>query len=61
MALDFRGHFLYSKQVRRRKTVFKQSPEYRWYNAYQAYRRAQNPQWKEFWLSVMDHLRAQFN
>ena len=33
----------------------------RWYSAYQAYNRAQNPQWKEFWLGVMDHLRAQFN
>lgn len=33
----------------------------RWYSAYQAYQRAQNPAFKEYWLGVMDHLRAQFN
>lgn len=41
--------------------MFKQSPEYRWYNAYQAYRRAQNPAFKEFWYGVMKHLSKQFN
>lgn len=61
MALDFKGHFLYYGQVRRRQIVFKQSSEYRWYNAYQAYRRAQNPAFKEFWFGVMKHLSKEFN
>jgi len=61
MGLDFMAHFLYYEQVRRRKTVFKQSPEYRWYNAYQAYNRAQNPEFKAFWLKVMQELRKGFN
>lgn len=41
--------------------MFKQSPEYRWYNAYRAYNRAQNPAFKAFWLNVMQELRKDFN
>lgn len=41
--------------------MFKQSPEYRWYNAYQAYSRAKNPTFKEYWYGVMQHLSKQFN
>jgi hypothetical protein len=41
--------------------MFIQSPEYRWYNAYQAYRRAKNPDFKKFWLGVMQHLSKEFN
>ena len=56
MALDFKGHFLYYGQVRRRQIVFKQSPEYRWYSAYQAYNRARNPEFKALWLKIMEQL-----
>ena len=41
--------------------MFKQSPEYRWYNAYQAYNRAQNPDFKKFWYGIMKHLQKDFN
>lgn len=37
------------------------SPEARWYSAYQAYNRAQNPAFKEYWLGVMTHFRKEFN
>lgn len=37
------------------------SAESRWFSAYQAYQRAQNPEWKAFWQGVMDHFRAKFN
>lgn len=33
----------------------------RWYSAYQAYNRAQNPTFKEYWLKVMNHFRKEFN
>lgn len=38
-----------------------QSAEYRWYNAYGAYNRAQNPAFKDYWFKVMQHLRKEFN
>jgi hypothetical protein len=37
------------------------SAESRWYSAYQAYNRAQNPTFKEYWLKVMNHFRKEFN
>ena len=41
--------------------MFKQSVEYRWYNAYQAYNRAQNPKFKAFWFKVMQYLQEDLN
>lgn len=41
--------------------MFKQSPQYRWYNAYSAYNRAQNADFKAFWLKVMQHIAKEFN
>jgi len=32
----------------------------RWYRAYIAHARAQNPQFKKIWQSVMDHLEKDF-
>lgn len=32
----------------------------RWYRAYTAYNRAQNPLFKAYWLSVMDHIKKDF-
>lgn len=40
--------------------MFKQSPEYRYFNAYQAWKRASNPSFKEYWLGVMKHFSSQF-
>lgn len=37
------------------------SVEDRWYSAYQAYNRARNSKWKEFWLNVMGELKKDFN
>lgn len=61
MALDFKGHFLYYEGMEKEITMYKQSAQYRWYNAYGAYNRAQNPEWKAFWLGVMQHLSKEFN
>lgn len=33
----------------------------RWNSAYQAYQRAENPEWKQFWLKVMKHFQRDFN
>lgn len=33
----------------------------RWFSAYQAYKRAQNPVFKEYWANVMAHFRKEFN
>lgn len=61
MALDFKGHFLYYECIGKEIVMFKQSAEYRWFSAYQAWKRAQNPEFKEFWLGVMKHLQKEFN
>lgn len=37
------------------------SAESRWYSAYQAWQRAENPAFKKYWQSVMDHFRKEFN
>lgn len=37
------------------------SAEHRWFNAYQAWKRAQNPQFKEYWAGVMAHFKKEFN
>lgn len=34
---------------------------HRWFNAYTAWQNAKNPKFKEYWLRVMDELRANFN
>lgn len=33
----------------------------RWFSAYQAYNRAQNPVFKDYWLKVMQHFQKEFN
>lgn len=35
--------------------------EQQWYNAYKAYMRAQDPQFKKFWLQLMKHFSKEFN
>jgi hypothetical protein len=37
------------------------SAEQRWFSAYEAYKRAQNQQFKAYWLGVMDYFRKEFN
>lgn len=37
------------------------STEARWFRAYQAWKAARNPSFKNYWLSVMQHLRKEFN
>ena len=37
------------------------SAEHRWFSAYQAWKRAQNPAFKEYWAGVMEHFRKEFN
>lgn len=37
------------------------SSEDRYFSAYQAYNRAQNPKWKAYWLSLMNHFKKDFN
>lgn len=32
----------------------------RWFNAYEAHKRAKNPKFKNYWRGVMDHFRKQF-
>jgi hypothetical protein len=61
MGLDHKAHFLYYECIRKGITMFKQSAEYRWFSAYQAWKRAQNPEWKAYWLKVMNHLQKEFN
>ena len=33
----------------------------RYFSAYEAYKRAKNPQFKAYWLGVMEHFRKEFN
>lgn len=33
----------------------------RWYSAYQAYQRAKNPVFKEYWYGIMKHFQKEFN
>lgn len=33
----------------------------RWFNAYQAMKRARNPQFKTFWSGIMDEMAKQFD
>jgi len=35
--------------------------EQRWYSAYKAWERAENPKFKAYWLGVMSHFRKEFN
>lgn len=37
------------------------SAEARWFSAYQAWKRAQNPSFKEYWWNLMLHFRKEFN
>lgn len=37
------------------------SAEHRWFSAYQAWKRAQNPAFKEYWWNVMAHFKKEFN
>lgn len=41
--------------------MFKQSPEYRYFNAYLAWKAAKNPEFKEYWEGVMAHFRKEFS
>ena len=41
--------------------MFKQSAEYRYFNAYLAWKAAKNPKFKEYWEGVMEHFRKEFN
>jgi hypothetical protein len=33
----------------------------RWESAFAAYKRAKNPQWRAYWLKVMDYFSAKLN
>lgn len=37
------------------------SAEHRWFSAYQAWKRAQNPAFKEYWWNVMAHFKKEFS
>jgi hypothetical protein len=37
------------------------SPEERWYSAYEAWKRAKNTAFKEYWAGIMDHFRKEFS
>ncbi len=37
------------------------SPEYRYFQAYKAWKAAKNPVFKQYWWSVMEHFRKEFN
>lgn len=38
----------------------KQSPEYKFFSAYEAYNRAKNPAFKQYWYKVMVHFWKEF-
>lgn len=40
--------------------MFKQSPQYRYFNAYTAWKKAKNPAFKAYWRDLMDHFHSQF-
>lgn len=40
--------------------MFKESPEYRYFKAYQAWKHAKNPEWQAFWLRTMKHFSKEF-
>lgn len=40
--------------------MFKQSAEYRYWQAYQAWKRAKSPAFKEYWQSLMNHFSKEF-
>jgi hypothetical protein len=58
MALDLKGHFLYISYIRRKQM---RNAEQRWYSAYQAWKRAQNPKFKAYWAGVMSHFSKEMS
>lgn len=41
--------------------MFKRSPEYRYFQAYKAWKAAKNPVFKQYWEGVMAHFQKEFN